>query len=699
MNSDRVTLEQCGRDGKLRGLPPGEYALEYHDSTHLIEDEWVQILTVNVYPSSIKLDNEDEDIEPFYTIVKQIGDLPEKPRAKSGKGEKQKEGGADPLVEYTARVRAVTDALSLALARVGLIAPYASSELLDQVVKLNSEDGVVIVPDTNALHNGALHWLLKVLYRPAVWVLPLVTSLTTVQTRDAMVKNLVGKRRPSSIRQALRSRGLVNGTLGLLERNKGRYQVVEIDPSLLRYQKTASGSGSDPDQSDVLEDRLIIEGIHNVLRSMRSRTARVVVTSDTNVARILETEGIETLFVPGIEMSERPIGCLRYDPLMRGFVGAPLRALLWELTHAFGAVRLVRGGRAIATFECYWPSKSPVEWASEKLACTFSVPDAPIENLHQDQLSNLGESSKERAKEQNPEAADISAEDNSVRTKPVEVESRKKGRDPSRSMPSLTVLPRASLPQVLRLLGAIRRLKSGNVEQVVQASDADPVTADTARRAIEILRRVRLVEQEGLLIRPTGDAEIIDVALRGRDLDTINSVFLRFGPYKIFSEILRERGSIAREEVFELLKARIGVAGRYEIERLPRYHTLLGQAWTAGDAFRDGSSRPTDRDVTDAFEEAFSATASVGLAKVVELLPRFCELIRMSPWAAKIRIEKIVADRLLPNYSFQPAAGGKPIVRDEVVAGSLNEPMIEPVALDRLHLGERPVFTVGGPAR
>jgi hypothetical protein len=164
-------------------------------------------------------------------------------------------------------------------------------------------------------------------------------------------------------------------------------------------------------------------------------------------------------------------------------------------------------------------------------------------------------------------------------------------------------------------------------------------------------------------------------------------------------EALRDRGRISRAEVFPLLKTRLGPVGTYESERLPRFHVLLGQAWSAGGTLLDGSNRPTDRDATDAFETAFIATSSVGLAKVVDLLPRFCELTRMSPWAAKRRIDRFVADRLLPGYSFQPAAGGKPVVRDEVVSGSLDALVIEPIVIDRLHLGERPVFTVGGPQR
>ena len=42
----------------------------------------------------------------------------------------------------------------------------------------------------------------------------------------------------TNLPQALRSRALVNARLGLLERNNHRYQVLEMDPSLLRYMRT-----------------------------------------------------------------------------------------------------------------------------------------------------------------------------------------------------------------------------------------------------------------------------------------------------------------------------------------------------------------------------------------------------------------------------------------------------------------------------
>lgn len=706
----RLTLEQCGSKRCLHGLAPGSYEMEYTDSTHLQSTEWVRLATVDVRSSAIPL--EDNNTEQFYTLTKQIGDLPGKPKAAApAKGADK----ADAMIDYDRRIRVIDDTLALALGRVGLIAPQVPAELLAQLLELDEQDGVVIVPDTNALHNGAVHWLLRVLHRPSVWLMPVVASLTTIQTRDATVKGLVNKCKINNLGQALRSRGLVNGALGLLERNKGRCQVVEIDPSLLRYQKVASSSGADPDQSDVLEDRLIIEAIHGVLRSMRSRTARRVVTSDVNIARVLAAEGIETLFVPSIALGEAPVDCLRFDALARGFVGAPLRATMWELTHAFGTIRLLKNGTEQARLECYWPGKTPGEWASETLVCEFSgskvAPvniDAPGETKSLVPDTQVGVTSEpaQRSLNGGNHAIDSGSAD---RGEPMQNDgkpARPKRWDVAhqqppqkRAVPITTSLPRASLTQMLRLLGIARRLNGGTVEQFVAEMGADAISPDAARRPLEILRRIKLLDQLGNQFQPTPDIALVDTALRGGDLDSLSQIMERFIPYQAFLETLRVEGRILRADVSALVRQIVGGAGEAESDRLPRFHVLLGQAWTDGKWIVDGSGRPTDRDATDAFEEAFHGTASVGISKMQDLLFRYCELTKMSPWAAKRQIEKFVAARMLPEFNFQPAAGAKPITRDEIVTGSLDHVMTEPVIVDRIFLGERPVFTVEGPSQ
>lgn len=718
MTHRRITLDECGRQRHLQALTEGRYALEYTDSTHLDHGKWVRLGYVDVRAHPIEIASEDS--EQFYTFTADVAELPAE--AKDG------------------ATRVVLDVLSLALGRLGLITPAITPELRNELLALDEQDGVVIVPDTNALHNGALHWLLRALRRPSILILPVVASLTTIQNRDAIVKGHVNKRSIANLAQALRSRGLVNASLGLLQRNRGRCQVVEIDHALLRYAKSGSNKGNDPDQSDIFEDRIMIEAIHGVLRTMRSRTSRRVITSDVNIARVLEAEGIETLFVPTIIVGKDPVDCLRYDALARGFVGAPLRALLWELAHAFSAVRLTREKELAVGLECYWPGKSPSEWTREVLqieiahALTEGAVAAPTaKDLAIDDTdfnavpavegaklpSGGGEVEGNAAKSAaqpaqgsetpaRPDPAAVELGKRAVskpapkqRKTPATVGRSPKGADGKASRPiALTApLPRASFPQLLRLLASARRQGSGTAETITAGLDGEPVTVDTARRGLEILRRARLLELQAGRFRATPDADATADAIANGDLDLVSTFMERFEPYGLFRSLLRERGRISRAEAGPAIMDMLGGAGTYEAQRLPRFHTLLGQAWTLDDMLMDGSQRLTDRDATDAFERSFAATSSVGIATVRDLLQHYCTATLTSPWAAKRQIGKFVADGLLPGYTFQPAAGGKPITRDEIVTGPLDQVEVEPVIVDRFTLGNRPVFTIEGPSR
>lgn len=218
-----------------------------------------------------------------------------------------------------------------------------------------------------------------------------------------------------------------------------------------------------------------------------------------------------------------------------------------------------------------------------------------------------------------------------------------------RFVPITTAIPRASLPQMLRLLGSARRLGPSTAEGIVAGMQGGTISVDKARRPLEILRRIRLLDQTEDSYRPTSDVELIDAAMRTSDLDSLSSVLERFDPYRLFLEALRSRRQLKRAEVVPLIHDLVGAAGVAESERLPRFLIILGQAWTIGDTILDGSQRATDRDATDSFETAFREVASVGIARVLDLLPRFCTLTRTSPWAAKRQIENSWRRACFPN--------------------------------------------------
>jgi hypothetical protein len=226
-------------------LAAGSYELEYHDNTHMTDGQWSPLLEVTINTRSSGTSTGSAE---FYYTLQRSGHV-----------------GAVPP-EHT---RVVDDTISLSLTRLGLLSPLVAPKFYRDIVELSDEEGIVVVPDTNALYNGCLHWLLRVLQRSKIWVLPLVVSLTQIQQRDVHLKALVGKRLAKNLSQALRSRALVNASLGLLERYRTQYQVVELDPSLLRYVKPSGRGTADADDSDILEDRLLIEVRRRLPRTKR----------------------------------------------------------------------------------------------------------------------------------------------------------------------------------------------------------------------------------------------------------------------------------------------------------------------------------------------------------------------------------------------------------------------------------------------
>jgi hypothetical protein len=181
--------------------------ISYHDNTHLTANEWIPLLDVEVLGATPSAFNEDG--EKYYTVTCSVPTT-------------------DNILDDHRRV--LLDTLSLSLSRAGLIAPSLGKNSYMEIEELSHRAGIVLVPDTNALFNGTLHWLLRIFHHTHVWILPFVVSITQLQQREARLKSLVNKGNRTNLIQALRSRAFVNGTMGLLERYREQYQVLELDP-------------------------------------------------------------------------------------------------------------------------------------------------------------------------------------------------------------------------------------------------------------------------------------------------------------------------------------------------------------------------------------------------------------------------------------------------------------------------------------
>jgi hypothetical protein len=656
--SQIVSQTELALNSSYLQLRDGEYTLSYTDATHLDPGTWKSLAAINITRSPVA----PEDSEPSYSIIPRIDD------------------------SITGRERdVVLDVISLTCMRLGLVAPSLGSDLVNQIEGLTGVGGVVLIPDTNSLYNGTIHWLLHVLGHTSVWLLPFVVSLTQIQQKEAGLKSMLnpGNRKPKNLVRALRARALVNSGLGLLERNQHRYQVIELDPSLLRYHRPSGAGSMDPDEADVLEDRLLIEGVHAILSSTRTRARQVVVTSDVLLARVLGAEGIETLCLPSPRLSDQPIASVRYDALARRFVGSPLRALLWDLTHAFSTIALSQKRTRVFSTACYWPGKLPGDWLKEKLLVETPEP-ATVPRVT---------SGKKRPATR--KVADPRETPMSVAAPLVPRRTSPKIEDGTISL-SDAILPQASLLQTLTLAGVLR--EAGPLmlpELLARLPRSKRPTESTARPALEILRRAELISINRQLLVPEAELDALDRSLREDRLDEVSDQLQRFPPYGVALRLLQTNSLIRRSEAQLLLERELGGAVPREASiRLFRYHVLLGQASTELEGWSDGSFRPNDKEFVDGFAEAFEITARDGLARVIDLVPVLTTNLRMSPWAVQGRITRLAADQLA-HYSFQPAVGGKPRTSDHVLGGALSGLEEIPVPIDRVFVGGRPVLTIG----
>lgn len=630
----------------LASLPAATYTIEVFDTTVFATETWTRVATVAVSGRSTAFPPSERTAHPWYVLQASVDAGPLHDSAEKDKAKAQK--------NTDRRVRVVLDQLSQALVRTGLLRPNLSEEAVRDLVELTQARGVAVVPDTNAMVSGSTHWLLRSLVRPSVWLFPVTISLTTVQQRDANLKSLLNSPSLTNLIPALRSRSVVSAALGLLERWRGRYQILEVDPQLLRYVRPSGKGTADADDTDILEDRLMIEAIHAVLPAMRSSIERRVLTSDVLLARVLHAEAIPTLFLQTPILAQgTDIPCVRYEPIAGRFMGAPLLAILWDLAHTFARVRLLSAaGDVHLDLQLYWPGKRAEDWRHEILQAVTLQLQQPA-----------------------PSA-----------TVPTKGGSSAFG----------SALPDIAVPQWLRFAGVVLA-GSGAVDIVITRMASNPPSGEVARKAAAMLLRTGLATADtaGTLLT-TDRAQALNAALEAEDLDGASEVLRTWASYDALLSHLADAGEMRFDDHAAMADA-VGLpkASKKAVERLARLPVYLAQAWSDGNALRDGGNRPSDTDLAALFAQTFDENQVDGLAPVAKLVPAMSRAARISPYALARQLDAMIRRGMFPEHSFLPAAGSLPNSRDQVVTGPLINLRLKPVPTDRLLVGGQPVFTVG----
>lgn len=637
------------RETVVRDLSSGTYRIEYNDRTHLEAQDWRSIVEIEVQSKAPTPGLLRSNEHPFYVIAPPSRAVPM--AATKTQDTSVRSGGARRSSDVDSAQRddsKLRDVLGQCLLRTSVLPAIAEPETFRDLERLSHQKALVVIPDTNSLSNGVLHYLLQALARTQIWVMPVAVSLTTLQQKDAALKSLLSETKPSHLRSALRSRSLVNASLALLQRCRAHAQVIEVDPQLLRYMRPASDKASDPDRADVLEDRLLVESIHAALRSMRTRATQRVVTSDVFLARVLHAEGIRTLTLQAPRFPEQPTPCLRYDPLARAFRGATLPEFLWDLTHTFASVRLVDPSepkRPLLRLDAYWDGKTARDWRRQVLRVRLLRP-------------------------------------RSTASRPL----------------SSAPLPEAPFLDILRLGGALLR-GTGSVEILRERIEEQTrPSEEIAKHACEVLRRAGFASLTEGNLTGTEHLSTLNERIASGDLDGASALWReRYSPYRALVELLQAEGSVKFADLPAVLaEVTAGEPGRRACEHLARAVVRLGQAWSSEDKILDGSQRPDDEKFVATIMQLVRKHARDGLVSYSILLPRLCEELRMSPWAAGMQLQRLAKEGALPELTFSGSLGtvGRAHPAVPIVAGSLADIREVPIPLDRLKYGPRLVYTL-----
>lgn len=661
-------------------LPAGPYHIDYSDSTHLAADEWIQLASLTLASNQLGFAGEDLNIEDGETVIHQSYEIEIDVKAPN-------------VTLDEGHQRVLLDQISQCLVRCGIQKPLLSPETVREVIRLQKQKSVLIIPDTNALANGSLHWLLSALGKTSTHLVPITISLHQLQEHDRNLKSMVNKRALHNLRPALRSRALVNHSFAMLDICPQNYQVLEVPPELLRYVRPSSSKKGEQDESDVLEDRLLIEAIHQVLRATRSKSPKMVITGDVTMSRVLHTEAIPFLsvLVPILEKNSR-FSSFYFDSIAKKFRGAPLPQLMWTLLQVFSDVRIRNASnKVVCRMSLYWPSKTIDDWIAHKfLFDTMSlsaitpvepfepsantapkpIPPSPVVPPELSVLKDSFAPSDKRVSTSELRVAEISDGD---------------GHLSSMATPNISLLP------IIQLASLASKVGEPEVKYFERALSKLNFSDAQTRNAGEVLIKCGLLCIKQNMVFATDLVDILEMRVDHNQLDMISDLFVNtFQPYQMLLMHLKDHGNLP-SDLEESIRSKWPHSSKVAYRSLRGFLIYLGQAWTADGQLFDGSNRPDDKQFLQAIFEVFK---DKDLLSVSELTLTLSRNLKMSTWAANRQLEKLSAKESLSAFRFDPATPSEPVNSEKLLQGPFNNPTLEPFNISSIYVGGKPVFTV-----
>lgn len=355
----------------------GTWIVEYHDETHLAEGSYLSLGNVKIeecapngnclfrfYPRS------SEQLEKCFSDEwknKAWGDKINKDQKNQIKGQSEK------------AAETIPDQLRQSMVRLGLLKPYFEIENQEFITKRKF---AIIVLDTNTLRIGAVRHFREQFPTTQLWIIIPAVTLMEIGEKAATIKSRVNDNRKPSNSALIRSRPQVTIAPQAVKWIKDRFptETLELAPELLRAFRGYETRGNDAYKEPVrisINDRLILEGIKDLLRQRNLSDEVYLMSGDKDMSRLARLEGIQTIYpdIPDIQEISDGFYSIRYSLESQTYVVCSIHHFLWDLTHVFSKIRVRKCTKDTQTDKnlelfYYYPTKLVDDWVDGKLEVT-----------------------------------------------------------------------------------------------------------------------------------------------------------------------------------------------------------------------------------------------------------------------------------------------------------------------------------------
>ena len=355
---------KCSAFGKF---DVGTWTVAYHDRSHLQENTYIPLGTIEVEEYTQKGDsffyfrpNSCQQIKCFMADAWCKGKV-------SGK--------KDP--EDTAKI--ILDQLSESMVRLGLVQPNFE---IDAQEFITERKFAIVVLDTNALRDGAIRHLKEQLDNVQLWAIIPTVALMEIGERIAYITNKDRegcKRQHSGLIRFRPQATIAPQEVRWIQENFPT-ETLELAPELLRtfsgYDTRGQNDPSRAPDRVSINDRLILEGIKDLRRQRGLLEGIYLMSNDKDVSRLARLEGIHTIYpaIPDIQGSCNHIYSLRYSLESHTYISCSIHRFLWDLTHVFSQIKVhaLSGPQASQKVKLsyYYPTKLVDAWIEDKLEVT-----------------------------------------------------------------------------------------------------------------------------------------------------------------------------------------------------------------------------------------------------------------------------------------------------------------------------------------